>query len=384
MMKWDYRFPQAPEAATPMRLGRWMVSGIVASLLAAGLYVMQGALPALARLDTWMLVAAPLLCVLGLFVFRCLLQIAGQGYYADRQHDLDCLQDAWRRWAQQSLAVYSGCAVLPDNITASILGGGAADLPLRQGDARRLAQLPEQGPGRLAQSLALLRPSVIAAMQKMPPGEALRVTLLNDQSAAGQDALSDAWKLLWTAIGGSQRVREEIVVPELDWQLLNTRLRSKKPVWELLVVLQLEGADNYSDGLAVLLLGPYALAQPQRPMLGSLCRPMPLEQQNASEPLGRFLQAQTHASKSAALLADSIQWQATLQDLCTVGRDQEWLLAPQKRWVLEQYCGLPGPFSKWLIGVFALEAARHLQAPVLMLAGDESQGWINTVLPFKP
>ncbi|MNJ52767.1 hypothetical protein D3C77_481200 [compost metagenome] len=226
----------------------------------------------------------------------------------------------------------------------------------------------------------MLLPALARALKALPQEQELRVTLLSDVATQNYGALRNAWQQSWVTAVGRTPPAEVTLATELSYQWIDEKLKSANGALELIVVLQVHGDALYSDGLAAMLLCPEQLALARNlPVEGGLLRPMPLDINALSAELPLFLQTQTSARQATGLLADSAEWRPLTGTLITQGSAHGASLKVEQQWVQEQLCGLPGPFSSWLVAALGVEIARHQQRPLLVLTREISQHWIGTV-----
>lgn len=378
-MGWDRKAPFVVQAPVPPMLGRWVLAAVVAVMVGVLLFLLHASmqLAQLQAINVWLLTGSPLLVWVLLFATRAYFYGGALGQHQFLEEEAVNAQLAWQGWAQRYLAVHTSCVLLPDQLSASGLQG-RRDMPLRTGQARRIAALPEQG-DRAQAGLQLLLPVLVPALQALPAEQALRVTLLSDVEPDQHAALRDVWQQWQTA---------HLTLPatvtqtdELSCQWIDDTLRSASAALDLILVVQVNGGEAYSDGLAALLLCPDQLAVAwDFPVQGGLLRPMPLDVATLNSELALFQQTQTMALQATAVLADSADWQPLTGNVFATIGAQAASLSAQQLWVQEHLCGLPGPFGHWLAAAFGVEMVQHQRQPVLLLAKDESRYWISTVI----
>ena len=273
--------------------------------------------------------------------------------------------------------MHTSCVLLPDQVSVSVLQG-RRDLPQRTGQARRIAALPAQG-DRAQAGLQLLFPVLDPVLKALPAEQALQVTFLSDVEPDHFAALRDVWQQ-WHA---AHRTPPAMVTltNELSFQWIDETLKTARAALELILVVQVNGGEAYSDGVAALLLCPDQLAAAwDLPVQGGLLRPMPLDVATLSSELALFQQTQTMALQATGVVADSADWQPLTGKIFATNGARAASLSTQQLWVQEHLCGRPGPFGHWLAAAFGLEMVRHQRQPVLLLAKEESRYWINTVI----
>lgn len=381
-MAWNRRAPDVSEAPAPLSMIRWLGAALLAVIIGIGLFVLvvSGRLPELSSFNPWMLAASPLLAWLLAFAIRSYTYGGALGHFQFLEEQADDAKAAWNQWAQRNFGVQASCVVLPEQASAAVIAQGAPGEPRRPGEVCQIAELPAAGDGRVQVALQQLFAGVGPALMALPVDRDLRVTVLSDLDADGLEMFRTSWGKVWLkAMPGHLQVKP-IFVRELSLQWLEDNLKSPGAAIELILVLQVNGAKAYSDGLAALLLCPDALAQEwELPVQGRLLRPMPLDVEQLDTEIPLFLETQLAALNATGILADSAQWQPSLGPLLVMGEAQKAKFQVGQQWIQESLCGVPGPFSAWLLAALGLELSRHFQQPLVLLTQEPTQRWISTV-----
>lgn len=383
-MGWDRQPPAVLPAPMPPVLGRWLVAAVLAVLIGVLLFLLYASerVPLLQTLNVWVLSGSPLLALALAFGVRAFVYGGALNRYRFLDGEAQVARQAWQDWAQRSVAVLGSCVVLPDQVSASVLMQARSGLPPRPGVARRMTLLPHTSEERAQAGLQLLLPALASALEALPESPALRVTLLNDTQPDQYEALRRDWQRCWTRLTRLPCPETVTLVAELPYSWLDDKLKSASNDFELIIILQVQGGSVYSDGLAALLLCPDGVSGvASLPVAASLLRPMPLVADKHDSELPLFLQTQAQACQATGLLADHLDLQALTGDVLTAGAAEGAGLSAQQVWVLEQFCGLAGPFSSLRLAALAVEMARHQQGPLLMLSREQSRYWISTVIP---
>lgn len=366
----------------PPVLRRWVLAAcfaVLAGLLLLLLYVSER-VPQLQVLNIWVLSGLPLLAWVLAFATRAYFYGGALDHFRLLQEQVEVVQWSWQQWAQRRLLVHASCVLVPDRVSAKVLMHGQGSVAPRRGQARRIAGLPESDQERAQAGLRLLLPAVETVLQTLEPGQALHVTLLSDVPPDQYEALSRSWQQQWSAVIPHLPEVPLILSAELPYQWLEEKLKSACSALELIVVLQTQGGAAYSDGLAILLLGPDSQSGTGNlPIQGALSRPMSLETDRLESELPLFLQVQATVDRLTALLADSADWQPLTSKVLAISNAQGVPLSTAQQWILELSCGLPGPFSSWLAAALAVELTQHLGGPLLVLSKDSGGSWIGTV-----
>jgi hypothetical protein len=369
------------EAPAPIVLGRWILAAGVALLAGVLLFLLHAAerVPQLQALNIWALTGSPLLIWILMFSARAHAYGSALSHQQFLEEEAKNAQESWQEWAQRSLAVYASCVLLPDQVSASVLTQGTPNVPPRTGQARRISGLP-LGVDRAQAGLQLLAPALATALQALPAGQELRVTLLSDVESGQYDVLRDAWQQIWASETRQPQQASVTLTDELSWQRIDEALKTGSAAFELILVVQVNGEAAYSDGLAALLLCPDKLACAwELPVLGDVLRPMPLNITTHQSELSLYFQTQGRARQASGLLADGADWQPVIDEVFALGAAHGASLKVEQQRVLERLCGLVGPFSHWLTAALGVEMVRHQHQPLLLLAKENSRHWISTV-----
>ncbi|MDF3931169.1 hypothetical protein [Pseudomonas citronellolis] len=382
-MAWKRRPPEVVGPPEPLSMTRWLGAALLALLAGIALFVLavSGRVPELGNLNVWMLAAAPLLLWALAFGVRAYVYGGALNHFRFLEDQAAEAEGAWGEWAQRNLAVQSSCVLLPDKVSAAVIAQeAAAGAPRRSGEARRIDTLPAAGDERMKGALEQLLRGVIPALAALPGEQVLQVTVLSDVEENHRDALCAAWQRVWSKAAPRYSQVAPTLVDELSLQWVESCLKSPGTAVDLLVVMQINGKDAYSDGLAALLLCPDSVAiERELPVHGRLLRPMPLDVDQLDAELPLFLQTQSAARRATGILADSEQWQAVIGAALSVGGAHGANFQVGQQRIQESLCGLPGPFSSWLLAALGLELSRHLQQALVVLSEEPSQRWIGTV-----
>jgi hypothetical protein len=381
-MGWNRQLPPVVEVPMPPVPGSWLLAAAGAVLAGVLLFLLYATdrIPGIQAMNIWVLTGLPIslwLLAFGVRAYTFGKALSEQLFLAEEAQEA---QTAWEAWAQRYLAVHANCVLLPDQVCASQLMADAADLPLRNGQPRRIADLPMEKEQRVKAGLQLLLPAMAPIVNALPPEQELRVTLLSDVDPDQYQRLSAGWQHSWTTHVSQALPTSVNLVSHLSLQWIEEQLKSTRPAFELLVVLQVQGYPAYSDGLAAVLLGPDSLARATGlAVQGRLLRPMPLNVDQLDDELSLFMQTQTNARQATGLLADGADWKPSMGKILAAGFSHGASLEARRQWIQESFCGVNGPLGHWLTTVLAVDTVRLQQQPLLVLAKDQSQRWISTV-----
>ena len=143
---------------------------------------------------------------------------------------------------------------------------------------------------------------------------------------------------------------------------------------------QIQGEGRYSDVLAALLLTSDDVATKyQLTHDACLLRPMLLDMGVIEKSLDTFFSTQTQACATENIIGDRADWGDVFADLLEAAAEHAGRWQPEQLHWLEQYAGLSGPFSPWIMAAVVSDIVNIQKADCLMLSSDSEQRFINTV-----
>jgi hypothetical protein len=382
-MGWERQKPLTITAPVPLATGRWLLAGLLAAMVGVLLFSLHALkqLMWLQNVNIWLVALLPL-------VGWCLI-FSARGYFYGRElSDYAFLQDEarhaqqeWQRWAGRYMAVQASCVLLPDQITVSYLARDPKDLEFQYGLVRHIDYLTGEASLEIQAMTALLG-SIEQALNSLPQDMALRATILTDAPEEDFSELQVAWQQCWEAKVTQRPAPEVTLLSEKPYTAVESWLKNAITGAELVLVLQLRGEDNYSDGLAIFLLTTDDEAEKYRlPVAGRLLRPMPLVVDDAKNELTLFMETQPLARKADSVLADSIRLMPLIPIIIPVGHQQGASFSAESMLVQEAYTGIPGPFSAWLLAAFGLDFTYYYGVPYVVLSLASQNEVVSTVSP---
>lgn len=355
----------------------WLFAGGVAVVVGVLLFILHasGLVKALTVFNIWWLASSPLLGWFFLFCLRGWLW----GGTVDEHHFLlkeaEYAQHQWETWAGRYLAVLGSCILLPSGVTsAAIAKSEASDVP-------QLLSLTSHFDSQSVTSSSLLElglAGVQNAIAIIPATVPLNITVISDAVFSDSESLfRKAWENIYPdrTISGSVSFCEK-----LSFSWVEERLKNPVLDIDLILILQKDGAEQYSDALASMLLTSDDVAEKyQLPRSARILRPMPLDMAHFKADLGLFLETQKIAGKTSKVFCDYGHWNDRFAELMTASESHQTPWVTQEIGVLEKYHGIPGEGSAWLLAALLSELTFICQAPVLGLFTSGTDRFVSTV-----
>lgn len=381
-MAWERQNPfVAPEPVSPSS-GRWILSGILSVITGVLLFVLHasGSLPVLNVVNIWLFSLSPIGVWLIAFSLRGYLYGRELDNFQFLQHEAAYAQQQWAAWAERYLAVPASCLFLPDHLSASLLAKNASGLTQYRQLVRRIDYLKEDD-SQYATAIRDLLTGAQPALLSLPQDLPLQVTLLTDEPESTRQEcyqqFADCWQARFPERPGPSSLT---LTDQLSFHTLDERLRQPDVTVQLVLVMQLQGGERYSDGLAALLFTSDDVVQKYAlPHCVRLLRPMPLDVDNLADEMTLFLTTQTQACQTTRIVADHQKWTASSAALLETGNAQGAGWLADNIQTIETYCGIQGPLSPWLVAALAADFVRIGQQPCLALSTTGAESFVYTI-----
>ncbi|WP_202304743.1 hypothetical protein [Dryocola clanedunensis] len=376
-MSWERTKATTMELPPEPSFTGWLLAGGVAAVVGILLFILHasGTVKVLAAFNIWWLASSPVLGWFFLFCLRGWLWGRTVNEHQFLQKEAEYGQQQWEAWAGRYLAVLGSSILLPSGVTSdAIAKSDAADAP-------QLFSLTSHFDAISATSTSLLElglAGVQNAIAMLPATVPFNVTIVSDiNSSDFETRFRESWGRTYPgrALTGSISCCEA-----LSFAWIEERL--KNPVFDidLILILQNQAAEQYSDALAVMMLTSDDIAEKyQLPHSARLLRPMPLDMTNFKADMGLFLETQTIACQTSNVFCDYGNWNDWFAELMTVSQSHLTPWVPQEIDVLEKYNGIPGAGSAWLLAILLADIVSVSNKPVLGLFTSGTDRFVSTV-----
>ncbi|MGV8916509.1 MAG: hypothetical protein ACOH2R_01690 [Pseudomonas sp.] len=370
-MGWDREKPTLTDAPVRPALTRWLFAAGLAFGMSMLLFALHAGnqLSGLQAFNIWGVSALPVLAWTLIFSVRAYIYGSTVEHSAFLQDEARYAQEQWQHWAGRYVAVQASGVVLPDHVCGKFLTRKPQSPPTYYDTVRRIDYLMSDKTLEY-EAIASLLGTVESAVIALPEDIELRITVLTDSDPSDYARLRETLAHCWASAMPSQSIPANVsVLAALSYDTLDSWLKHANPAVELILVLQLRGKEEYSDGLAALLLTIDEVAKNrQLPVVGRLLRPMRLDIERAESDLVRFMDTQSQARTASGLLAESGQILTLTPIIIPIGEQFGARFTTDTLLVQESLTGVPGPFSAWLLAALGLDCVRHLGESYLMFS----------------
>lgn len=381
-MGWERQKPFTVEQPVPPASNNWLLGGVLSVIVAVLLFFLHasGRLSILNSVNIWLFSLSPVVLWLIIFSVRGYFYGRALERYQFLQREAQHAQQQWTAWAERYLAVIASCVMLPEQISAALLQQNARGLTQYRDLARRIDYLPSDQPAFVTAIQTLLS-GVSETVDALPGELPLQVIILTDEPDTSRQnphaQFADCWQAIFPARPGPSSLT---LTEKYAFSAVDERIRQPDETVRLILVIQMQGQERYSDGLAALLLTSddvalkYSIGHQTR-----LLRPMPWDINHFGEELELFITTQTQALRTSGILGDAQKWTEHSAELLNIGNTHGALWEPGKIQMAETYCGIQGPFSPWLAAALAADFVRLNQQSWLTLSTSETEHFICTI-----
>ncbi|NTZ51634.1 MULTISPECIES: type VI secretion protein [Citrobacter freundii complex] len=384
-MGWERHNILTPKEPETLSLWRWIIAGLL-SLLAGILFFVLHAkkyVLFLGEFNIWLVTLFPVVLWILLASLRGYLYSRALEEFEFLQKEILFAQSKWQLWGERSFVVLNSCVLLPDKITVAFLANQSKNLENQYGLVRRIDYLP-QVKNQYHATTVLLN-CISESLNVLPTAIPLHVTFITDAPPEMRRLLNVNFHSIWQASlpgrpqPSSVRVETQFPCYRLDVNLKNAEVRS-----DLVLVLQFNGQNSYSDGMAAFLLVSDDVAR-NYSLKGKcrLLRPMPLDKSCLTQDLTTFFTTQVCAKNAKAIVSDCQSIDSLNVQLYPMGHSYGAHWQVDNSVILEKYMGIPGPFSGWLCAGVASDMAQHYTDSYLAVSVQDEQSYICTVLPWS-
>jgi hypothetical protein len=381
-MSWERQKPFTIERPESPSSTGWLLSGVLSVIAGVLLFVLHASstISVLNSVNIWLFSLIPVVLWLIIFSLRGYLYGRDLEHYQFLQNEAQHAQQQWSAWAERYLAVMASCVMLPDQISAALLQKRAKELTQQRGLARRISYLTSEKPAFESFVSALLS-GVESGVQSLPTDLPIQVSLLTDEPESRRHELYRQFNDCWQEQFPTRPEPSALTITdELSFNTLDERLKQPESTVQLILVIQLQGNERYSDGLAALLLttddvaNKYSLSHRIR-----LLRPMRLDINTLINDLVLFLTTQALALQTTGILGDQQKWTESSAELIGTGNKQGTAWQAENIQTIETYCGIQGPYSPWLTAALGADFVRLGKQPWLALSTSENEHFICTI-----
>lgn len=353
----------------------WLMLGVISVAGSVMLFVLHANKISgfLQAFNIWAVATGPIVIW---FFFLCLrgwLFNSAFGKHEFETNEADYAQQQWTEWAGRNIAVLHGSVIFPEALTPSrFLQASAEQMQYTTLTQHFHHSTPENCFSQLLECTS-------DALARVPVDLPLSASLLTD-SQVDPRILHDQFAKVWQDAVPLRPVPVLNIQTAKTFIWLEERIKSPTLDVDLILVHQTQGKGRYSDILVSLLLtSDDVAAKYQLTHDACLLRPMLLNMGDIDESLDTFFSTQTQACGTASIVGDNVEWGNAFPGLLEVAQNYGGHWKPEQLHWLEQYTGISGPFSPWILAAVASDIVNIQKADCLMLSTDGEQKFINTV-----
>ncbi|MBF6635304.1 hypothetical protein ITX54_01285 [Rouxiella silvae] len=365
-------------------LGHWLLSLLLPVIIGIILFILHSSdsLSFVTSINIWIFSLLPILLWTVTFIVYSFLYGRKVEHCHFQEQQAEKSHQEWQAWSERYMAVLGSCVLLPDMITANFVEKKPPKLEMQYNLTRRINYLDKTLPP-IHQAILVLLKSLSQQISALPDRQRLTVTLLTDVDARQHVILTSVFLKQWAKVFPKFQEPEKIdAVSSLSYNLIDKYLKQTTESVYLILILQLEGKQKYSDGLGIFLLAADdAVKKLAVPIEGRLLRPMPIDPTQLDIELSLFLETQDIALQASGLAGGSKALSALIPTILPVISDMAGAVRLENVQILEQYIGIPGPFSAWLTAGFVLDFVRIQNVHYLVFSQSDADWFVSTISP---
>lgn len=324
----------------------------------------------------------PVSLVMLLFVFHCYLFGRNLQAWNIRVIEQARVLEEWRRWAARNVVLLDGFVLLPDKMTASYLYEHPDVVEAQWGLAKKITYL-SLSVSKIKDLFNSLLYAIKDSINKLPQDYDMKITLFNDYPASQWLVLENAFSEAWQILFPERRLLKRVNVSDnFSIEHMDEWFRQGGNDYQLSVVLQLNGKDNYSDSIATMIFAVDDLYADKQPAFkAKILRVMPLDENEIESDFSVFFRLQSDACQAKYLVGDNKNIMRYLPAIYKTAKERNINLKPENIKINEMFSGLQGPFAEAILIAFSSDLSRKINAPCLVISN--SGGWVGTVIPGK-
>ncbi|WP_434525914.1 hypothetical protein [Photorhabdus asymbiotica] len=377
-MGWNKPVIAIQQEPIPPILWRWFVSfmaiigiGIVCYLLWSEFFRQpQG----------WMLLGAVGLIWLVVFGLRMYFFGYRLEMYRLWNQENQYIEREWQSWAGRYMSVLHNGVFLPEKITAATIMQEASKIEVQCGIGKTIDYFP-WSENKWRDSVKILFHSVENAISELPPDMSICITVITNYPEQEYEKLEMILQENWQSVFPSGRPLSQLnVSPYLSAIHIDNWLKEPTSEVQLLILMQMESTEQFSEGLGVFLMATddlvkkFDLVEKAR-----IYRPMEINPEQFEREFGIFINTQLSAKAATGMMGDDDSMYLYTSQIMSVIQNQQAALKLEQIRNIKKIIGVLGPGAYWLTTGLAIDLSQYNSAHYLVLSNSERRWVINTV-----
>ncbi|TDB44052.1 hypothetical protein [Photorhabdus khanii] len=359
-------------------LWRWLVSFIAIICVCIACYLLWSEF--LRQQQGWMILGAVGLIWLAAFGLRLSLFGYRLEMYRLWHQENQYIEKEWQSWAGRYMSVLYSSVFLPEKITAETIMQEESKIAVQYGIGKIIDYF-SWSENKWQDSVKILLHSVENAISELPPDRPIYTTVITNCPEQKYEELEMILQQNWQSIFPSRKPLSQLnLVPYLSAMHIEHWLKDPASEVQLLILLQIESAGQFSEGLGVFLMATddlvkkFDLVEKAR-----IYRPMEINSEEFEREFGMFINTQLSAKSATGMIGDDNGIYTYSSKIMSVIQDNHAALKLEQIKNIEKFIGVPGQGAYWLAAGLAIDLSQYNSGGYLVLSKNEDNWVINTV-----
>ncbi|AKH63910.1 MULTISPECIES: hypothetical protein [Photorhabdus] len=297
-------------------------------------------------------------------------------WHKEGQH----VEKEWQSWAGRYMSVLYSCVFLPENITAATIVQEESKIEVQYGK-RKVIDYFSWSEDKWRDSMQILLHSVEKTISDILPDKLICATVITNCVEQEYEKLESVLKESWQSVFPSGKPLSQLnISPHLSAMHIDNWLKETTSEVQLLILMQIESNEQFSEGLAVFLIATddltkkFNLAEKAR-----IYRPMEIYSEDFEQEFQIFISTQLPAKMATDMIGDNGSMHSYFSQIMSVIQKQNAALKLEHIENIERFIGVPGPGAYWLTTGLAIDLSQYNSGSYLVLSKNECNWVINTV-----
>ncbi|WP_036774497.1 hypothetical protein [Photorhabdus australis] len=377
-MGWNKPVIAIQQEPVPPILWRWFISFIAIISIGVACYLLWPEF--LRQQQGWMLLGAVGLIWLVVFGLRLYFFGYRLEMYRLWNQENQYIEREWQSWAGRYMSVLHSGVFLPEKITAATIMQEESKIEVQCGIGKAIDYFP-WSENKWRDSVKILLHSIENAIDELPPDRPICITVITNYPEQEYEKLEMLLQENWQSAFPSGRSLSKLnILPYLPAMQIDNWLKDPTSEVQLLILMQIESTEQFSEGLGIFLLATddlvkkFDLVEKAR-----IYRPMEINPEQFEREFEIFISTQLSAKAATGMIGDDDSMYLYTSQIMSVIQNQQAVLKLEQIKNIGKIIDAPGPGAYWLATGLAIDLSQYNSARYLVLTNSEYHWVINTV-----
>ncbi|MBS9430881.1 hypothetical protein [Photorhabdus akhurstii] len=286
----------------------------------------------------------------------------------------------WQDWAGRHMSVLHSSLFLPEKLTAKTIVQEESKIAVQYGE-KKVIDYFSWSEDKWHDSVQILLRSTETAMSNIPLDRQVCATVITYCAEQKYEKLKMILQEQWQSIFPSRQPLSQLnLVPYLSAVHIEQWLKDPASEVQLLILMQIENTEQFSEGLGILLMATddltkkFELAEKAR-----IYRPMEIDLEDFGQQFKTFINTQLSAKEATGMLGNDNDIYSYTSQIMPVIQEQNAALKLERIKDIEKFIGESGAGAYWLATGLAIDLSQYHSGNYLVLAKNGRNWTVNTV-----